>query len=98
MSSSFPVRVGNKGRIVLPAQLRAAISVAEGDELIARAEGRGRLVIETRTAIKERLHRQAAAARAKPGVVERLRSDRRADARLDEAKRAKRDGRSRTSR
>ena len=87
MVEPVAVRVGNKGRIVLPALLRKEIDVAEGDEMIARAAGRGRIIIETREAIKGRLRDEAAAARAKPGVVERLFADRKRDGALESRRR-----------
>jgi AbrB family looped-hinge helix DNA binding protein len=77
------IRIGAKGRAVIPAALRAELHVAEGDELVARAE-EGRIVLETRQAIKNRLRAQAAAANRDGGVVGRLLADREADARLDE--------------
>ena len=49
------LRIGAKGRSVLPAPVRRAAHVAEGDRLIARAEGRGRIVLETPDAIRERV-------------------------------------------
>ena len=52
---SVELRIGAKGRSVLPAPVRRAAQVAEGDRLIARAEGRGRIVLETPDAIRERV-------------------------------------------
>lgn len=49
------LHIGAKGRSVLPAPVRRAAQVAEGDRVIARAEGRGRIVLETPDAIRERV-------------------------------------------
>lgn len=55
------LRIGDKGRAVLPAPVREAANVARGDELIARAEGPGRIVLETREAIQARVWAHAPA-------------------------------------
>jgi bifunctional DNA-binding transcriptional regulator/antitoxin component of YhaV-PrlF toxin-antitoxin module len=67
-----------KGRTVIPAALRAEAGIREeGDVLVGHVEN-GRLVVETRAAIRRRLREQAAARRAE-GVVDRLLADRQAD-------------------
>jgi AbrB family looped-hinge helix DNA binding protein len=53
MSASF--HVGAKGRVVLPAAVRRAAHVEEGDEVVARADGDGRVVIETVSSIRARV-------------------------------------------
>jgi bifunctional DNA-binding transcriptional regulator/antitoxin component of YhaV-PrlF toxin-antitoxin module len=71
-------RTDAKGRTVIPAALRALAGIKEdGDVLVGHVE-EGRLIVETRAAIKRRLQDQAASTRAS-GVVERLLADRRAD-------------------
>src|SRR4029453_891329 len=40
------LRVGAQGRVVLPADLRAALGFVEGSTVVAYIEGEGRLVIE----------------------------------------------------
>src|SRR5207245_9260686 len=79
------VRVGKKGRVVIPAGLREEAGISEGTELVAMMEGEGRIVLETRASIKHRL--QAAGARAKAGragsAVDRLMAERREDARVE---------------
>jgi AbrB family looped-hinge helix DNA binding protein len=59
MSDTYIVAVGQKGRIVIPAPLRAEIGVAPGDELVALAESGGLLLLP-RQAVKERLRRMMA--------------------------------------
>jgi bifunctional DNA-binding transcriptional regulator/antitoxin component of YhaV-PrlF toxin-antitoxin module len=80
------VRVGDKGRLVIPIDLRVAAGVGPGDEMIAHAES-GRLLLETREAIKARIREQARATRGGPGVVERLLADRMADLNLEAERR-----------
>jgi bifunctional DNA-binding transcriptional regulator/antitoxin component of YhaV-PrlF toxin-antitoxin module len=76
-------RTDAKGRTVIPAALRAQAGISEaGDVLVGHVEG-GRLIVETRAAIRRRLREQAAACRAE-GVVDRLLADRAADLELDE--------------
>lgn len=76
------VRIGAKGRVVLPAALRAQTGASEGDELIASAEG-GRIILETSGAIKARLRAAAMAARSDGKVVDRLLADRKADLEME---------------
>lgn len=47
MSDTMRVRVGQKGRIVLPAAARAALEIEEDDELIAIVEDR-QIILMTR--------------------------------------------------
>lgn len=47
-------RVGPQGRVVIPAGVRRAMGIVEGDALVLRLEG-GRLVVERRAAVLERL-------------------------------------------
>jgi bifunctional DNA-binding transcriptional regulator/antitoxin component of YhaV-PrlF toxin-antitoxin module len=73
-----------KGRTVIPAPLRALAGISErGDVLVGHVED-GRLIVETRAAVRRRLRDQAAACRAE-GVVEELLADRRADLELEES-------------
>ncbi|MBI2917078.1 MAG: AbrB/MazE/SpoVT family DNA-binding domain-containing protein [Chloroflexi bacterium] len=77
------VRIGPQGRVVIPAQLRLALSLHTGDTLIARAED-GRLVLETREHILARI--RARFAHVPPGVslADELIAERRAEARREE--------------
>jgi AbrB family looped-hinge helix DNA binding protein len=77
------VRIGAKGRTVLPAALRTQLHIGVGDELVARAED-GRIVLETRDAIKARLRSLAATAKRDGRAVDRLLADRNADLDLEE--------------
>jgi AbrB family looped-hinge helix DNA binding protein len=77
------LRTDGKGRMVIPAALRAQAGIREdGDLLVGHVED-GRLILETRTAVKRRLREHAAACRA-DGVVDRLLADRATDLELDE--------------
>lgn len=51
--SSF--HIGLKGRVMLPAAVRRAARLVEGDEVVARPDGEGRVVIETVASIRERV-------------------------------------------
>jgi AbrB family looped-hinge helix DNA binding protein len=90
------VRIGAKGRVVLPAALRAETHMDEGDELIVSVAD-GRIIMETPDAIKARLRAAAAAARSDGRVVDRLLEDRRTDLKL-EGRRLKSAGKRITSR
>ena len=76
------VRIGAKGRVVLPAAIRAETRLKEGDELVVTAAD-GRIVMETPDAIKARLRAAAAAAGRDGKVVDRLLAHRRADLKLE---------------
>ena len=54
MSDAFAVRVGPKGRIVVPAPLRRELGMEEGADVVVRAEGE-RLVVEPRAVVLDRL-------------------------------------------
>jgi bifunctional DNA-binding transcriptional regulator/antitoxin component of YhaV-PrlF toxin-antitoxin module len=76
-------KTDGKGRTVIPAALRAEAGIREeGDVLVGHVED-GRLVVETRAAIRRRLREQAAVRRTE-GVVERLLAERQADLELEE--------------
>ncbi len=58
MSTSTEVstfNLGAQGRLVLPIAVRRAAHLSEGATMVARAEGEGRIVIETREAITKRV-------------------------------------------
>lgn len=80
------LKIGAKGRTVLPASLRMTLKVREGDTLIARVEN-GIVSLETQESIKGRLRALAAAAKTDGHVVDRLLADRRADAELEQSRR-----------
>lgn len=76
----IPVRVGPKGRVVVPAPIRHALGLEEGSELVARVEGGG-IVFEPRSAAVDRL-RALVRASIPDGVslVDELIAERRAEA------------------
>jgi AbrB family looped-hinge helix DNA binding protein len=76
-------RTDAKGRTVIPATLREQAGIREGGDTLVGYVEDGRLVIETRTAVRRRVQAQAAATGAKD-VVDRLLADRRADREQEE--------------
>ncbi len=81
-----PVRVvtlGPQGRLVVPAPLREAMGLKEGDQLVTGIED-GRLVMETRANVLRRLQEHLKAT-APPGasLVDELIADRREEARTE---------------
>lgn len=48
------VHLGCQGRLVIPASFRQKLQLEEGDKLIAREE-KGRIILEKRSTIKQRL-------------------------------------------
>jgi bifunctional DNA-binding transcriptional regulator/antitoxin component of YhaV-PrlF toxin-antitoxin module len=46
--AEFGIKLGDRGRLVLPAELRRAMGVNTGDELVARLEGDGVHLISRR--------------------------------------------------
>ena len=81
--TAIRVRVGPKGRVVVPAPIRQALGIEEGTELMARIEGDG-IILEPRSAAIRRL--QALFAHIPPDVslVDELIAERREEARREE--------------
>jgi AbrB family looped-hinge helix DNA binding protein len=53
--NAFPLRVGDRGRIVLPAALRRASGLTEGQEVVAVVEDDGRIVISAADRLMDQL-------------------------------------------
>lgn len=49
------LKLGQNGRMIIPAELRHNLRLKEGDELLVTVEGK-RLVLETEAALLERLY------------------------------------------
>lgn len=77
------IRLGKQGRIVIPSQMREELGVGEGDVFNARVED-GRLLMETRLAVLERLRRQFREGAKGRDPVAELIAERRAEARREE--------------
>lgn len=69
------VRVGPQGRIVIPAELRRALSLDTGDTLVAKAQGQT-LVLERPAQIIERLQGRLAPLRGETSPVDELLAER----------------------
>ena len=70
----------DQGRVTIPAKVRRAAGIGAGVPLVAYGED-GRVVIETREQLADRIrHDVAAAWTGKGSVVDELITDRRADA------------------
>jgi bifunctional DNA-binding transcriptional regulator/antitoxin component of YhaV-PrlF toxin-antitoxin module len=52
---SYTLSVDSKRRPTFPPQLLEAARIRPEDQLVARAEGEGRIVLETRAAVKQRM-------------------------------------------
>jgi AbrB family looped-hinge helix DNA binding protein len=81
MSDTYSVTVGNKGRIVLPADLRQERGWSEGTVLLLLETETG-VELLTRDALEKRVH---AAAAGITGVVAELLAERRAEAAREDA-------------
>lgn len=57
------IKVDAQHRVVLPRAIRESAIVGAGDELIAFADGRGRIVLATKDAVKSELRSMFAAGR-----------------------------------
>lgn len=73
------VQLGRQGRLVIPAELRRALAVEAGDPLIARVEN-GRLILEKRENIRERLKARFSGIPAEVSLADELIADRRREA------------------
>lgn len=82
---SWEVALDSRRRPTLPAELLAAASVHPDDRLVARADGEGRIVLETRAALRSRVRARARAQEdrahegGKPSAVDELLAERRRD-------------------
>jgi bifunctional DNA-binding transcriptional regulator/antitoxin component of YhaV-PrlF toxin-antitoxin module len=65
--TSWPVRLDSRRRPTLPEELLSEARVARGEELVAHVESEGRIVLETRDAIRRRLRQRFAEGRARVG-------------------------------
>ena len=86
-SASF--RVGAKGRVVLPAAVRRAAGIDADAEVVARADGQGRMVIETVESIKARVRAHAPTTSGLDATAD-VRAMRRGDSELSDAAAARR--------
>lgn len=78
------VQVGRQGRLVIPAALRRALGLAEGDTLLVRLENE-RLVLEKRSTIQQRLKARFAAVPPEISLVDELIAERRTEYRQETA-------------
>ena len=76
MSVSVEVNLGRQGRLVIPAPLRRAMELEEGDRLVARQEA-DRLVLEKPDGIKRRLRARFAQVPVERALVGELIAERR---------------------
>ncbi len=84
---AYRLVVEERGRVVIPAELRRSLGIAAGAELVAHVEPPGRIVLEDRRALVARLRGSWGKA---PGgsAVEELLAERRAEAAREEAEAA----------
>ena len=79
MSTTFELRVGDRGRVVLPAALREELGLRQGDVLSVTRED-GQLVASTPRATLDRVRARVRGT----GVVEELLEDRRRQAEAEQ--------------
>lgn len=78
------MRVGQQGRLVLPADIRRRLGIDVGDEVVAEVEDE-RLVIESRDAVLRRMQRRWREADGSESPVDELIAERREEARREQA-------------
>lgn len=76
------IRLGDRGRLVVPAAIRRQLGVERGDVLIASVEG-ARLVLEPRGAALGRLRERLAVIPAGVSLVDEVIAERRVEARRE---------------
>lgn len=82
--TAIPVKVGPKGRVVVPAPIRRELGIEEGTELLARVEGDG-IVLEPRSAAVKRIQALFAHIPRDVSLVDELIAERRQEARREAA-------------
>ncbi len=76
------LRVGEQGRMVIPSDLRKQLGIEVGTELVARVEGEC-LILETRTAVLNRLKKLFAQIPSEISMVDELILERRNEAEIE---------------
>jgi AbrB family looped-hinge helix DNA binding protein len=84
--ASHTLTVGERGRVVIPADLRHALGLEAGSVLVAHLEPDGRLVLEDRRSLVRRLRGSWGPMPEGRSAVDELLAERRAEAALEEAK------------
>ena len=79
----YKVEIGDKYRVLLSAALRSAALLDKGDELVASVLGKGVVLLETREAISDRVHANAAGVGV-PDATALIRANRDEDIRASE--------------
>ena len=85
-STSVDVTLGRQGRLVIPAPLRRALGLEEGDRLVARQEA-DRLVLEKPERIKKRLKARFAQVPGEHALVDELMAERREQVSIEDGRR-----------
>jgi antitoxin PrlF len=78
-SSQSELRVGEQGRIVIPVEIRRALSIDIGSTLVARVE-KDKLILEKRDAVLQRLQSRFKKIPAGVSLADELIAERRAEA------------------
>jgi antitoxin PrlF len=78
-SSHRELRVGEQGRIVIPVEIRRALSIDIGSTLVARVE-KDKLILEKRDAVLQRLQSRFKKIPAGVSLADELIAERRAEA------------------
>jgi AbrB family looped-hinge helix DNA binding protein len=81
---SIPVKLGQNGRMIIPAEVRHTLGLREGDELLLSI-GDKRLVLETEEALLERLYQTVGEPPVDELVSEELLRERREEAKQESA-------------
>ena len=86
------LQFGNRGRIVLPAEVRHRLDLKQGDRLILSVEADGTLLLQGARVPAQRLQGMFAEVAPGVGLADELIADRRAEARQDADADGKRPG------
>jgi antitoxin PrlF len=78
-SSHSELRVGEQGRIVIPVEIRRALSIDIGSTLVARVE-KDKLILEKRDAVLQRLQSRFKKIPTGVSLADELIAERRAEA------------------
>ena len=79
MSGTYPVVMGDRGRLVVPAELRERLHLMPGSHLLMLETDRG-IVLATREQVKQLVRERLAG----PSLVDELLADRRREAAADD--------------
>ena len=84
---TFPVQLGDRGRLVLPAEIRKRLNLHEGDELLVTVQGDGSLRLTSPRQVVRETRGLYRARTGRRSLADELIAERRAEVKRETSKR-----------